>query len=487
MKPRILKLFISYAREDAPIAIAVSNCLQVALGNVFAEVFIDRKLEAGLDFSVQIQQKLDETDILIIIYSGVEKPSHSWTGVELGYFLSVVKHKTTSDLPRKVVPIFLESPPAAASTLQGLSLNISRSMLEMSAKDFADSLHIDSDDGMVQFLTELQQIVETIRKQNGFSSAPLSAEQQPAILIRTMLIAIFDYLKTTVESTLKPQKQLTIRIRTSVNLGDVDLPPEARLIPVGSGSPMSIFGLPDEEISWGNFLTLIADNTHRDSWSDAIIRVVTSSLPNQIDVDNSQIIVSNDERHMYRVVLTTGTKYFDGTREFNLYFVEALQRSDFGDSTTSQLLKGLDLACRYRFMFLERSSEFASVSIRATSLDQIRDVARRLIRELNLLRRDSQDAHLDQPNVWSKFVEWSDVLAMSETWRPLELKIRQKTGEIRNCKCDADGLVRLRSEFAKVIEELETATGVMNKKLIDQMSSKLVSLVGAQGDDKPNN
>jgi TIR domain len=84
MKPRILKLFISYAREDAPIAIAVSNCLQVALGNVFAEVFIDRKLEAGLDFSVQIQQKLDETDILIIIYSGVEKPSHSWTGVELG-------------------------------------------------------------------------------------------------------------------------------------------------------------------------------------------------------------------------------------------------------------------------------------------------------------------------------------------------------------------------------------------------------------------
>jgi TIR domain len=111
MKPTILKLFISYAREDAPIAIAVSNCLQAALGNVFAEIFIDNMVTPGLAFNVQIQEKLDETDILIIVYTGVDKPNHSWTGVELGYFLSALKHNTSADLPRKIVPIFLENPP----------------------------------------------------------------------------------------------------------------------------------------------------------------------------------------------------------------------------------------------------------------------------------------------------------------------------------------------------------------------------------------
>jgi hypothetical protein len=183
---------------------------------------------------------------------------------------------------------------------------------------------------------------------------------------------------------------------------------------------------------------------------------------------------------MYRVVLTTSTKYFDGTREFNLYFVEAMQRSDFGDKATSLLLKGLDLVCRYRFMFLEKSSEFSSMNVRAISLEHFRDVVRRVIREFNLLSRDSQDAGLDQPNIWSKFVSWSDVLAMSEIWRPLELKIRQKSGEIINFKGDSDRLAPLRSEFVKILEELESSTKPINQKLIKCMSRKLVEIVSPE-------
>jgi hypothetical protein len=52
-------------------------------------------------------------------------------------------------------------------------------------------------------------------------------------------------------------------------------------------------------------------------------------------------------------VLTTATHYWNDTREFNLYFVETLRREDYGDKKTSLLLKGLDLVCRYHFMFLE--------------------------------------------------------------------------------------------------------------------------------------
>jgi hypothetical protein len=133
-------------------------------------------------------------------------------------------------------------------------------MLEMSTADFGNSLKITSDNGMVTFLAELQEIVEKIRTDTGFAGAPLSAEQQPAILVKKMMLAIFAYLKTTIESTLKPQKQLTIRIgQESLDLLEgFDLPPDARLIPVGSGSPiaLSLLPVPSTSTVSGNLIFL---------------------------------------------------------------------------------------------------------------------------------------------------------------------------------------------------------------------------------------
>ena len=83
-RPRILRVFISYAHEDAKIAIAVSNALQTALGDTLVEIFLDKfYLEPGCEFKPQIEETLDNTDILILIYTG--KPSH-FMGFEIGYF-----------------------------------------------------------------------------------------------------------------------------------------------------------------------------------------------------------------------------------------------------------------------------------------------------------------------------------------------------------------------------------------------------------------
>src|SRR5207245_1353689 len=123
-----------------------------------------------------------------------------------------------------------------------------------------------------------------------------------------------------------------------------------------------------------------------------------------MNIDNSQVIISSDDKHVYRIILTTSTAYYNSTREFNLYFVEALRPKDYGDRNTTLLLSGLEIVCRFRFMFLEEQSEFSNRNISALPLDRIPDLARGLIRELNLLRRDSQEAGLDQPNVWRAFV-----------------------------------------------------------------------------------
>ena len=60
---------------------------------------------------------------------------------------------------------------------------------------------------------------------------------------------------------------------------------------------MSIFGLPDEKITWG-FL---------------------SSL-DRLDADNSQIIISENDQTVFRVMLNSRIKYYNGNREFYAKF-----------------------------------------------------------------------------------------------------------------------------------------------------------------------
>jgi TIR domain len=474
--PTILRLFISYAHEDAAIAIAVRNALQAALGDFLAEIFLDKvSLETGFDFKTQIEEKLESTDILIIIYTGAHKPSHGYTGWEVGYFRGVQRRGAEAKFPRRIVPIYLDAPPATVSAVQGIALGISRGALSATEQDYVRGLRLEENDPMVRFVEELQDIVETLRERGRF---PKGQRPDAAVAVRAMLVDIFAYLKTTVDKTLKPQKQVVIRTNVeSLEQMDGELPGDAKLVPIGSGSPMSIFGLPEAEITWSGFIAQVSDHKLGDSWRDAITSVVTSSLPNQIDVDNSQIVVSSDESHIYRLILTTSTTYHNGSKEFNLYLVEGLRRTDYGSRDTTLLLKGLEMVCRYRFMFLESTSEFFSKNILAIGLDRVPGLAQRMVKELNLLRRDAREAGLDQPNVWSEYVSWDTVLEMSRAWAPREKRMREVAAMIATHRGDISELEPRRQEFAAVIDDLDTATRAHNRLLIEQMSDRLRRLV----------
>ena len=474
-KPRVLRIFISYAKEDQKIAIAVYNAIQTALG-AFADVFIDDALRFGLKFQDEIKKRLDQTDVLVVIYSAELKPSHSFTGMELGYFMRVIERETSfSDFKRRIIPIYVDGPPDTLSDMEGINIGISRSTLAMTFEEYEATLTLDADNRMVKFLQEFQEVVDKIREKNGFPKVPQSPDQQDVLeLVRKMQLAIFSHLRTSPESTLKPQKQIIISTNdVALESSGDDLPSDAVLTPVGSGNPMSVFGLPSTETTWGDFQRLIKNAKFRDSWIDAITSVVTSSLQSQLEVDNSQVIVSQDEKHAFRVILTSGTKYFNGVREFNLYFVEYLRRGDFGDQSTTLLLKGLELSCRFRFLFLERNSEFSSMSIRIANPAAIRDVARKVEREMNLLLRDALGVGLDKANVWADFVDWPCLARMNEAWQPIELKIRDNLTEIRRCCQDSETLPALRESLAASIQELETTFKPLNAELIDELTDKL--------------
>jgi hypothetical protein len=478
-KARILRVFISYAKEDEKIAAAAFEAIRTALGT-FADVFIDNALQFGVSFQDEIRKRLDETDLLVVIYSATLKPSHSFTGMELGYFIGTMERNQPADRPRRIVPIYLDTPPDILAGNEGINIGISRDTLELSLEEYSASLKIDCDNRMVKFLGEFQEIVDKLREESGFPKVLKRPEEQDLRgLVRNMQLSIFSHLKTSIESTLKPQKQVTIKTSGgALDLVLPNLPDDAVLVPVGTGNPMSIFGLQDKEITWEEFGKLTKTSKSRDSWIDAITSVVTSSLQGQLDVDNSQVIVSNDERHAFRVILTTGTRYFNGIREFNLYFVEYLKPRDFGDASTTLVLKGLDLGCRFRFLFLEKNSEFSHMSIRIATPTRVYELARSIERELNLVRRDAIAMGLDKANIWADFVDWQCLLKMSEAWRPLEAKIRNICVQIRGVKEDSEEIPALRDSLAETIQQLETVIQPLNTHLICGLTDSLKKFCG---------
>jgi hypothetical protein len=453
----------------------------VALPDVFAEINLDKWfLQPGSEFKKQIESKLEKTDVLIIVYTGVGKPSHGYTGWEVGYFDRILRTAPN----RMKIAMYLDSPPAISADEQGVSLQIGREHLQMTVEEFESQLSVKPDDPLCLQIGRWQDQVAEIMQNAGFSKRELRPEQDAVSCVKTMRMDIFRYLKTTVDITLKPQKQITIKAKgSSLQQSDNGLPPEAELVPVGSGAPMAIFGLADVATTWDKFLQSTSGSKYRDSWRDAIASVVMSSFPDKINVDNSQIIVSNDETKTYRIILTTASRYYDDCREFNLYLVEALPRSEYGDRSTTNLLKGLELVCRFRFMFLEEDSEFSHQNILVMPPERIPEVVGRLLKELNLLRKDSRDAGLDQPNVWSKFVSWDQIQRMSENYRPREMQMRAVIARIAEAKGQLDRIIPLRQELSSVLKELEEKTRPENTLLIREMAGKLQDIVGDAGSE----
>jgi hypothetical protein len=478
-KPRaqVLQAFISYAKEDEKIASAVRDAIRTALG-VFANVFMDDALHFGLSFQDEIKERLDETDLLVVIYSATLKPSHGYTGMELGYFIGTMQRGEAMGRPRRIVPIYLDTPPDLLAGNEGINIGISRSTLSLSLEEYSGGLKINDDDPMVRFLAEFQEITDKyadqVREENGLPKIARTPEQQDLCgVVRNMQLSIFRQLKTNPESTVTPQKKITIRTSDSaLDSVNMDLPLDAMLIPMATGNPMAIFGFPNQEISWGDFARLTAKSKFRDSWNDAITGVIISSLKSQLEIDNSQVIVSSDEQRTFRVILTTATRYFNGIREFNLYFVEYLKPNEYGDKNTTRILKGLELCCRFRFLFLEKNSEFAHMNLRIAAPSSLQGMVRDMERELNLIHQNAVQAELDKAYIWADFVDWQHLQKMSELWVPLEDRMRGCCAQIRVVQ-DLEVIRQLQNSLVGIVEEIENVIGPLNTQLICELTDSL--------------
>jgi hypothetical protein len=478
---RVFRIFISYASEDLAIATAVASCFKKALPDFFAEVNLDKDfLEPGSAFQAQIEAKLQSTDVLVIVYTGAEKRSHSYTGWEIGYFDRIMRMEAGN---RKKISLYLFGPPDTTASDQGVPLGLSKNQLELTMQEFETALSVQPAEPLCREIETWQQLVSGNMVSMGFPRPQYQTEQEPDKCVRNLKLSIFQYLKTTIETVVKPQKQITIRVKGSaLDLSADNLPPDAEIRPasaLGAGRSLDIFGLSDEETTWGKFLDATSSHQYGDAWRQAVSAVVLSSYPDRVNVDNSQVVVATDGTP-YRVILTTATKFYDDFREYSLCFVEVLQREDQGDADTTYLLKGLELVCRFRSAFLERTSKFLGDNVGLVQPAHLPKLASELLKELNFLHRDAQEAGMDEPGTLAKYVDLDHIRTIAEAYRPAESKLREVISKIMGARGQVAILKPLGDQMAQILTEMEKVVRPENALLLGEMVTQLGKVVKQQ-------
>ena len=78
-----LHIFISYATEDAVLAQAINGELKNVFCDVMIRTTLDTELKLGVDWRRRLEEALQCADILLIVATGRQKLSHSYTGFEV--------------------------------------------------------------------------------------------------------------------------------------------------------------------------------------------------------------------------------------------------------------------------------------------------------------------------------------------------------------------------------------------------------------------
>ena len=157
-----------------------------------------------------------------------------------------------------------------------------------------------------------------------------------------------------------------------------------------------------------------------------------------------------------------------------------LQRPDYGDQDTTYLLKGLDLVCRFRSMFLEPDSDFLGQNVLLTDIHRLPGVASRLLKELDLLHRDAQEAGLERPGMWTKYVDFDHIKTIAGAYRPCEAKLREIIPEVIAGKGEPALLEPLAKEMSEVLTAMQMVVRPENGLLLREMAAKLNQIVECQ-------
>src|SRR4029077_12569956 len=124
---KAMKLFISYSSEDQQIADVLKLTLRAAFRDDI-NIIMMSEFATGLNWKGIIEQSISDTDVMIVIATGRLKPSHSFTGYEVGAFKQSVFAQPNMtkwpSLQRRMIPFaVLAQVPDTINEFEGINID----------------------------------------------------------------------------------------------------------------------------------------------------------------------------------------------------------------------------------------------------------------------------------------------------------------------------------------------------------------------------
>lgn len=404
-------LFCSYARQDIDILNAFTRAFQALNDTVNHNIsaFTDQAIGVGRNFDDAIRKKLQDTDFLLVFYTGALKPSHSYTGFEVGYFNATIDIENNNKSPKQIISFFLKDPPAPTSQIQGIDLTIRAEDLNISRDEYMAAvagkaaIERDNIDQLTQFFLKITELAIQ-RNPLADNDATVQFNRYRTIqekIIPTLRGDLHECLSSRIARSSVEQRFIRFELPKN-NLMETMItviPDDTRL--TEEGHAFDLFGVnaDNEGIFWKDFkeqLELRVMSTSPALY--AIERVLVTAVSSDRRTDNDQIIKAPHDNNLYRVIVTEKKEYYNGRLIVHMWFIRFLNRDYYANKRMAILLSFILVAAKYRFLFLEKESSLSIEKFRVETDDEkFQQKVRDLLRETILIEEESHVFGLNTP------------------------------------------------------------------------------------------
>ncbi|TBD04828.1 hypothetical protein ELH21_10735 [Rhizobium leguminosarum] len=414
-EPEMVRFFLSYAREDLyflqALVRAFTSLNNIVNHNIIS--FSDKDIEVGSSINSTIKDKLVDTDTLVLINTETRKDVFGYTGWEFGYFQGLIDgdRKTFGTTSRRIVAFFLKHPPAPARDTLGIDIGLERTELELGRVEYLDRTTRDVPEDITanpftNFMFEVTQLAEKRRPSVGTPKEKKERAEEIEKAIKEEIYPalrgdIYDCICSRVER--EDLEQLSIKIEFPKRSSDIDplvINDDATVtIRAKNGSVFSTMFASESTqcISWKEFKAWVqrVDEPYGNVVY-AIEKTLKSAIETNEPVDNDQVIRSPGDGKLYRIIVTEHVEFFDGRRTIYMWLIPSLTFKSFGNPKTTILLSFIVLSAKYRFLFLEKESQFALKKLKAIKDPaELKGTVLAILRELVLIEEESRAMDLD--------------------------------------------------------------------------------------------
>jgi TIR domain len=398
-KTKTVTIFISYAREDAVLATA----LQDELLRVFpfgVDVIVDtRSIKPGEDFRMVLDKKLDNSDILLILFTDQPKASHSYTGYEVGYFSrSRAQNRfITKDIERPIIPFCIGRQfPDTAEYMQGVEIDpgdVFKLVEDPTSFRGTRALPLSDDNVVLKLLARIGEIVTKVTGLGAYQAALRTNIRDSA---QRLYQSIFSYLQTRIYSEGFPERKIILRPgQILAGTNDDEILSNATIELVGRS--FELFGVLDTAtrvFTWSEFLSHIHPSELVSAWNEGIRHLAIAALKGDYG-DNYHVVSSPKRDKAFRMFVSRVVKYYSGQTEIHIYIIEMITKS-YGDEETTRLLQAISVGLKFRFLVLEKQSPFTCENLSYPTV-KMRPMITEFLSQMDLILKESLNARLDDP------------------------------------------------------------------------------------------